>query len=113
MATAQEKATPDNLSNNPTASNSSAVPSSWTHPAADPFRNRPPVSALMSAVDSFPDPPPKTTSTTKGIYSPLHLFISFFFLQKMEFLGLLTFQKVLFGSQFIKEVNSSLTFPVP
>ncbi|XP_014521049.1 uncharacterized protein LOC106777802 [Vigna radiata var. radiata] len=67
MATAQEKATPNNLSNNPTASNSSAVPSSWAHPAADPFRNRPPVSALMSAVDSFPDPPPKTTSTTKGI----------------------------------------------
>lgn len=114
MATAQEKATPNNLSNNPTASNSSAVPSSWAHPAADPFRNRPPVSALMSAVDSFPDPPPKTTSTTKGIHSYtvllIYLYISFF---KSGLLGLLKFQKVLFGSQFIKKVKIWLSFSVP
>jgi len=80
MATAQEKATPNNLSNSPTASTSSAVPSSWAHPTADPFRNRPSVSALVPAVDSFPDPPPKTTSTTKGIHSYTCLLIYLYFI---------------------------------
>ncbi|XP_027360405.1 uncharacterized protein LOC113868749 isoform X3 [Abrus precatorius] len=64
MATTQEKATLDN--NNPNASSSAAQSSpssSWT----DPVRNRPSVATLISAVDSFSDPPPKTTSSTKGI----------------------------------------------
>lgn len=67
MATAQEKATPccgDN--NNPNSSTAPLRPNrspSSSDPTADPIRNRAPVAALMPAVDSFADPPPKTTST--------------------------------------------------
>ncbi|KAH1260142.1 Primary amine oxidase [Glycine max] len=58
MATTQEqKATPNILNNTTTTT------SSW----ADPLRNRPSVATVISAVDSFSDPPPNTTSTTKGI----------------------------------------------
>lgn len=60
MATTQEqKATPNILNNTTTTT------SSW----ADPLRNRPSVATVISAVDSFSDPPPNTTSTTKGTYN--------------------------------------------
>ncbi|RYR59305.1 hypothetical protein Ahy_A05g025176 isoform A [Arachis hypogaea] len=67
MASAPEKATP--LLNTTTNNTATAAPSpSWPDSTLDSTRNRSTIApALISAVDSFSDPPPSSAPSTKGI----------------------------------------------